>query len=86
MATIAYKKGENTMVVDLRWDKNSTVDRILEIEPFKSATGLKNITMNEPQFLGHFPNNPIMPGVLLFQVLSSNLHPRRIFCFAAWKI
>ena len=46
------------------------VDRILEIEPFKSATGLKNITMNEPQFLGHFPNNPIMPGVLLLEAMA----------------
>ena len=46
------------------------VDRILEIEPFKSATGLKNITMNEPQFLGHFPNNPIMPGVLILEAMA----------------
>ncbi len=46
------------------------VDRILEIEPFKSATGLKNITMNEPQFLGHFPNTPIMPGVLLLEAMA----------------
>jgi len=46
------------------------VDRILEIEPFKSATGLKNITMNEPQFLGHFPENPIMPGVLLLEAMA----------------
>ena len=46
------------------------VDRILEIEPFKSATGLKNITMNEPQFLGHFPGNPIMPGVLLLEAMA----------------
>ena len=46
------------------------VDRILEIEPFKSATGLKNVTMNEPQFLGHFPENPIMPGVLLLEAMA----------------
>ena len=46
------------------------VDRILEIDPFKSATGLKNITMNEPQFLGHFPGNPIMPGVLLLEAMA----------------
>ncbi|MBR1396021.1 MAG: 3-hydroxyacyl-ACP dehydratase FabZ [Selenomonadaceae bacterium] len=46
------------------------VDKILEIDPFKSATGLKNITMNEPQFLGHFPNNPIMPGVLLLEAMA----------------
>ena len=46
------------------------VDRILEIDPFKSATGLKNITMNEPQFAGHFPDNPIMPGVLLLEAMA----------------
>ena len=37
------------------------VDRIIELEPFKSATGIKNVTMNEPHFLGHFPGHPIMP-------------------------
>ena len=40
------------------------VDRIVEIDPFKSATGIKNVTMNEPFFVGHFPGHPIMPGVL----------------------
>ena len=43
------------------------VDRIIELDPFKSATGLKNVTMNEPFFLGHFPGHPIMPGVLLLE-------------------
>ena len=46
------------------------VDRILEIDPFKSATGLKNITMNEPQFAGHFPGHPIMPGVLQLEAMA----------------
>ena len=41
------------------------VDRILELEPMKRAVGVKNITMNELQFLGHFPGEPIMPCVLL---------------------
>ena len=43
------------------------VDRIIELEPFKSATGIKCGTMNEPFFLGHFPGHPIMPGVLLLE-------------------
>lgn len=46
------------------------VDRILEFEPKKSATGLKNVTMNEPHFLGHFPKFPIMPGVLIVEAMA----------------
>ena len=46
------------------------VDRILEVEPMKRAVGIKNITANEVQFLGHFPNEPIMPGVLLLEAMA----------------
>ena len=46
------------------------VDRILEIDPFKSATGLKNVTMNEPFCVGHFPDCPIMPGVLALEAMA----------------
>ena len=46
------------------------VDRIIELEPFKSATGIKNITMIEPQFQGHFPGHPIMPGVLILEAMA----------------
>jgi 3-hydroxyacyl-[acyl-carrier-protein] dehydratase len=40
------------------------VDRIIEINGDESGIGIKNVTINEPQFLGHFPENPVMPGVL----------------------
>ena len=46
------------------------VDRIIELEPFKSATGIKNVTMNEPHFLGHFPGHPVMPGVLQLEAMA----------------
>ena len=43
------------------------VDRIINIDGDRSAIGIKNVTANEPQFLGHFPNNPVMPGVLVIE-------------------
>ena len=43
------------------------VDRILEGEMHKSIIGLKNVSMNEPFFQGHFPSDPIMPGVLILE-------------------
>ena len=46
------------------------VDRIIELDPFKSATGIKNITMMEPQFQGHFTGHPIMPGVLILEAMA----------------
>lgn len=46
------------------------VDRIIELEPFESATGVKNVTLNEPFFVGHFPGNPIMPGVLILEAMA----------------
>ncbi|HET6513681.1 MAG TPA: 3-hydroxyacyl-ACP dehydratase FabZ [Thermodesulfovibrionales bacterium] len=46
------------------------VDRILEMEPGERAVGIKNVTINEPFFVGHFPGNPIMPGVLIVEALA----------------
>jgi 3-hydroxyacyl-[acyl-carrier-protein] dehydratase len=43
------------------------VDRIIEINGNESGIGIKNVTINEPQFLGHFPENPVMPGVLMIE-------------------
>jgi len=46
------------------------VDRILEMEPGKRVVGLKNVTINEPFFQGHFPGHPIMPGVLIIEAMA----------------
>jgi beta-hydroxyacyl-[acyl carrier protein] dehydratase FabZ len=46
------------------------LDRVLEVEPLKRAVGIKNVTFNEYFFQGHFPNEPIMPGVLIIEALA----------------
>ena len=43
------------------------IDRIIDIDGDRSAIGIKNVTANEPQFLGHFPSAPVMPGVLIIE-------------------
>jgi beta-hydroxyacyl-ACP dehydratase FabZ len=46
------------------------VDRIIELEQYKRAVGLKNVTVNEPFFMGHFPERPVMPGVLILEAMA----------------
>lgn len=46
------------------------VDKVVELEPNVRAVGIKNVTINEPFFQGHFPNNPVMPGVLIVEAMA----------------
>ena len=46
------------------------VDRVLEVDPGKRLLAIKNVTINEPFFEGHFPAKPVMPGVLLIEAMA----------------
>lgn len=46
------------------------IDKVSHIVPNESATGIKNVTFNEPHFTGHFPNQPVMPGVLIIEAMA----------------
>ena len=46
------------------------VDRVLELDKGKSIKALKNVTINEPFFVGHFPHRPVMPGVLMLEAMA----------------
>lgn len=46
------------------------IDRVLEVDPGKSIHAYKNVTINEPYFVGHFPHHPVMPGVLIMEALA----------------
>ncbi|MFQ5581457.1 MAG: 3-hydroxyacyl-ACP dehydratase FabZ [Mariprofundaceae bacterium] len=46
------------------------IDRVLDFEIEKSIRAIKNVTFNEPQFMGHFPSHPVMPGVLIVEAMA----------------
>ncbi len=46
------------------------IDRVRDVVPFKGAVGIKNVTFNEPHFQGHFPAEPVMPGVLVIEAMA----------------
>ena len=46
------------------------IDRVVELVPDQSAVGIKNVSVNEPFFVGHFPNHPVMPGVLIIESMA----------------
>ncbi len=46
------------------------IDRVIDMDGDESATGIKNVTINEPFFVGHFPQQPVMPGVLLIEAMA----------------
>ncbi|MBI4244253.1 MAG: UDP-3-O-[3-hydroxymyristoyl] N-acetylglucosamine deacetylase [Planctomycetes bacterium] len=46
------------------------IDKVIEVNGYQSAVGVKNVTCNEPYFVGHFPNNPVMPGVLILEAMA----------------
>ena len=46
------------------------VDKVVDIDGYQTARGIKNVTMNEPHFQGHFPGHPIMPGVTIAEAMA----------------
>ncbi len=56
------------------------VDRVIEIRGDESGIGIKNVTVNEPQFQGHFPDNPVFPGVLMIEGMAQTAG---VLCIAA---
>lgn len=48
------------------------IDRVVDVTPDESAVGIKNVSINEPQFQGHFPQRPVMPGVLIIEAMAQS--------------
>lgn len=53
------------------------VDKLIDVVPGESATGIKNVTINEPFFPGHFPQKPVMPGVLILEAMAQTAEDRK---------
>jgi len=60
------------------------IDTVEELEPGVKCVAKKNVTMNEPHFMGHFPRNPVMPGVLIIEALAQT-GAVAILCQDEWK-
>src|SRR6185436_8551449 len=77
-ASITARQGDATMTVDIRRILHMIphryplllVDRLIDLRPDESAIGLKNVSINEPFFQGHFPTDPVMPGVLIIEAMA----------------
>lgn len=61
------------------------IDRVLEVEPGKRIRMLKNVTINEPYFVGHFPELPIMPGVMIIEAMAQSSGVLSVLSFGARK-
>ncbi len=68
-ANITYSLEEIQQLLPHRYPF-ALVDRIIDYVPGERATGIKNVTFNEPHFQGHFPGRPIMPGVLIVEAMA----------------
>ena len=60
------------------------IDTVEELQPGVKCVAKKNVTMNEPHFMGHFPGNPVMPGVLIIEALAQT-GAVAILCQDEWK-
>jgi UDP-3-O-[3-hydroxymyristoyl] N-acetylglucosamine deacetylase/3-hydroxyacyl-[acyl-carrier-protein] dehydratase len=77
-ALLAVQKGEPRPMVDIQKIMEYLphrypmllIDRIIDFEPGKRIVGIKNVTINEPFFQGHYPGHPIMPGVLIIEAMA----------------